>query len=130
MSRQAASRLTTPRRILIEGVTWAGWALLIAVAALAWFLTARGLAFRLGLDDAANGVGAVVAILVAVSLVRWSRSAVEGDALAALHCPSCGQPLETRHEHATGSMPGRQLWTCHSCGFGTLAPLTCEGCAA
>lgn len=128
--RDARRRTVPRRRLLIDGATWAGWALLIAGSTFAWYLTGRGLAFRFGLGDAASGVGAVVAILVAVSLVRWSRGDVEGDALAALRCPTCAHPLETRHEHATGTMPGRQLWSCRSCGFGTLAPLTCEGCAA
>ncbi|MFN8640013.1 MAG: hypothetical protein U0360_11355 [Dehalococcoidia bacterium] len=118
------------RRPLLEGASWAGWALFIALAAFAWYLTGRGLAFRLGLGDAASGVGSVVALLVAVTLVRWSRGDAESDALASLRCPACGLPVETRHEHASGTMPGRQLWSCAACGFATIAPLTCEGCAA
>ncbi len=106
------------------------WALLMLIAGAGWFQTGRGLAFRFGLGEVAPGIGALVAVIVVLTLVRWARGDVESRALATLQCPSCREPLETRHEHAAGSMPGRQLWTCVACGFGSMAPLTCEGCAA
>ncbi len=107
-----------------------GWALLVVVSAAGWFWTGQGLAVRFGLGEAATGIGGVVAAIAIVTLVRWARGDVESEALATLRCPSCGRPLETRHEHTAGSMPGRQLWSCAACGFGRIAPLTCEGCAA
>lgn len=108
----------------------AGWGALMLVSALGWYATGRGLAFRLGLGEVATGIGGVAAAIVVVTLLRWARGDLEGHALAVLRCPACSQPLESRHEHATGSMPGRQLWSCAACGFGRIAPLTCEGCAA
>ncbi len=107
-----------------------GWALLVVIAGAGWFQTGRGLAFRLGIGEAATGVGAIVAVIVVVTMLRWAGGDAERHALATLRCPSCGERLDTRHEHATGSMPGRQVWTCTACGFGSVAPLTCEGCAA
>jgi hypothetical protein len=104
--------------------------MLILASSYGWYQTGRGLAFRVGLGEVATGIGVAAAVIVAITLVRWARGDAEGRALAALRCPNCAQRLDSRHEHATGSMPGRQLWSCATCGFGRMAPLTCEGCAA
>ena len=100
------------------------------VSALGWYATGRGLAFRLGMADFAVGVGLVCAAIVVATLVTWARVDAETRALAALRCPACRSRLETRHEHAVASMPGRQLWSCSSCGFGKIEALTCDACAA
>ena len=108
----------------------AGWGALVLVSALAWFETGRGLAFRLGLDGAEAGVGVALAAVVTLTLVRWARGDAEARALAALECPRCRSALVTRHEHGSRAIPGRQLWTCASCGLERITRLTCAGCAA
>lgn len=115
-----------------RGQAWvgaAGWGALMLVSAVGWYATGRGLAFRVGLGEVATGLGGVTAAIAVLTLIRWSRGDTEGRALAALRCPACSAPLASRHEHAIGSMPGRQVWSCATCGFGRIAPLTCEGCA-
>ena len=106
------------------------WVALVLVSALAWFETGRGLAFRLGLTGAEAGIGLALAAVVSLTLVRWARSDAESRALAALECPACHAPLATRHEHGTGRVGGRQVWSCGSCGLERIARLTCAGCAA
>jgi hypothetical protein len=118
--------LRSPRGL----VSALAWSVLVLVSAYAWYLTGQGLAFRLGLGEAAGGLGVASGAAVALTLVRWARGDAEGRALADLRCPSCSAALETRHEHAQASMGGRQLWSCAACGFEKMAPLTCEGCAA
>ncbi len=120
-----------PFRAPVEGLASnAAWGALVVVSAFGWYATGRGLAFRLGMPDFASGVGLVSAVVVVATLLSWARSDAEVRALAALRCPTCRGHLDARHEHAVSSMTGRQIWTCSACGFGKIAPLTCDGCAA
>ncbi|MCC6238378.1 MAG: hypothetical protein IT299_12530 [Dehalococcoidia bacterium] len=108
----------------------AAWLVLVVVSALGWYVTGRGLAFRLGIPDFASGAGLACAVIVVATLITWARGDAEARALASLRCPACRGRLATRHEHAVASMPGRQLWSCAACGFGKIVPLTCDACAA
>ncbi len=124
------ARVTSLRPLAEHVATSAAWLALVVVSALGWYATGRGLAFRLGAPDLATGVGLLCAAIVVATLFAWARGDAEARSLAALRCPACRGRLESRHEHAVASMPGRQLWSCSACGFGKIAPLTCPGCAA
>ena len=125
----ATRSVTSTLRSLGGWASLAGWTVLVLLSSAAWYLTGRGLAFRLGLGELSVGVGIAFAAIVALTLLRWAGGDAIEDALAAGRCPSCRLHIESRHEHASGSMPGREIWAC-DCGFGRIAPLTCARCAA
>ena len=105
-------------------------AVAVAIAAGgAWYLAATRIMFRLGTEDAAQTVGVLAGLAVAVSL--WRRSVAESAraSLDRLICPRCGGGVEATHEHAGAGRPaGLQLWTCARCGYEHAEALTCEGC--
>ncbi len=124
------ARIASRRPAVAALASRGAWLALVVVSAVAWYVTGRGLAFRLGLPDVAAGLGLACAVLVVATLIAWARADGEARSLAVLRCPACRGQLATRHEHTVASMPGRQIWSCAACGFGKIVPLTCDACAA
>jgi hypothetical protein len=96
----------------------------------AWYLATTRIMFRLGTEDAAQAVGVLAGIAVALSL--WRRSVAENAraSLDRLICPRCAGAVASSHEHAGASHPGGlQLWSCSRCGYEHAEALTCASCA-
>jgi ribosomal protein S27AE len=111
----------------LETAAWGGLSLLVAVG---WFATARGLAFRWGLGEAAGGIGVATAATLVVVLWSWRSRDRQLEALAGGACPRCGGAIASQHEHGQRGRRGIEWWECASCGYARSESLTCERCAA
>ena len=117
-------------RLARGGIETTVWVLLSLVVAVGWYATARGLAFRWGLDEAAGGIGVAVAAALVVALWSWRARDRQLEALEAGVCPRCRQAVTRSHEHAARGQRGIDWWECGSCGYARGESLTCERCAA
>jgi ribosomal protein S27AE len=106
-------------------LAWTGFAV---VAAGGWYLTATRLTYRFGPDEAAQGVGLLVALAVGLTVWRWGREDRRSATLAAGLCPRCGKGVGVRHEHGMAGRAGVTRWACSECGYDHTEPLTCEAC--